>query len=690
MRFFESVHSRSRSFHISLAAANLVIGTRKVKDLKGKRVNFKFARARPVKLMRAGRFRPMVKILHRKNLLLFAALMFLCAFAPSQLAIAANNGEDESGERESIAPPVAPRPGTITGIVRDNQGRPLAGAIISLLRDAGEELVRQTRSGGDGSFAVRIAPGRYILRVVAEGFTTAAFSNVEVGSSAELVYRFDLIPAGQGRTAPEQTRNRNDSRFTLRSAHRRRSIFQANEHDPDLQIALERIEQEANETEISEIIAAAGQEDAGRNTQASGRAHGLVETYYAASSGMFAPPHAGVNFAFIVPARRNLNLVFAGQTGTAGAPQRFEASARARFGERHRLNVGVAGARLSVQREMNADLSTRENNAIQPSGENLLPRHLGQISARVAEEMTLPRGVVVVLGFDYARFLGAGNEHAFVPRFGVQFDADARTRLRANYASAAGIEETRTENVGGIENGAISFSEPSNQPIVFEGERAAMERSRRFEFGIERVLDERSSIEATVFFDTTDGRGVGLMSLPLSAFANYTGLTNIVEQQGAARGLRVVYARRLTSAIKASAGYSFGRGQRLAPSIDLTNSSLELQPDDIFQNGFFQTAAAQVDADVREGTRVRAVLRFSSRATVFAIDPFAGRLAVYDPSLSLLITQELPTFGLPVRAEAIIDARNLFDTGASAEDDDSVLIVGNTRRSVRGGIAVRF
>ena len=37
-----------------------------------------------------------------------------------------------------------------------------------------------------------------------------------------------------------------------------------------------------------------------------------------------------------------------------------------------------------------------------------------------------------------------------------------------------------------------------------------MNKSSRFEFGIERVLDNRSSIEANVFFDTTVGRGVGL------------------------------------------------------------------------------------------------------------------------------------------------------------------------------------
>ena len=42
---------------------------------------------------------------------------------------------------------------------------------------------------------------------------------------------------------------------------------------------------------------------------------------------------------------------------------------------------------------------------------------------------------------------------------------------------------------------------------------------------------------------------------------------------------------------------------------------------------FLQSAALQVGADFDSGTNIRTVLRFSPNATVFAIDPFAGRLA---------------------------------------------------------------
>jgi hypothetical protein len=110
----------------------------------------------------------------------------------------------------------------------------------------------------------------------------------------------------------------------------------------------------------------------------------------------------------------------------------------------------------------------------------------------------------------------------------------------------------------------------------------------------------------------------------------------------------------------------------------------------LFSNGFFQTAAVQLAGDWSTGTHIQTVFRFSPQATVFAIDPFAGRLAVYDPSLSIQVTQDLPTFGLPVRAQAVIDARNLLDLQPRAANGDNVIEVGTNARSVRGGISVRF
>ena len=156
----------------------------------------------------------------RASLTLLVLAAMTAVSAPHALA---------GGGRNSLA--------TITGTVRDSRGNAVAGAVISLLREGANEVVKQTRSTADGSFATRVAPGRYNLRAVASGFNDALFTAVQVYPSDELIYRFNLEPAGQGRTAPERRRDRNDPRYRLRGAQARRSIFQMQEGE-DNQVAL--------------------------------------------------------------------------------------------------------------------------------------------------------------------------------------------------------------------------------------------------------------------------------------------------------------------------------------------------------------------------------------------------------------------------------------------------------------------
>ena len=551
---------------------------------------------------------------------------------------------------------------TITGTVRDNRGLPLGGAVIQLLRDGANQLVKQTYTAANGSFALKIPAGRYSLKAIAQGFSEVVFSSVQVNPSAEIAYRFNLEPASSAKTLVNQRNDKDNVKWTLRSVQSQRSIFQAKEGVDATVAAVENSEQAAKET--AEATEGLRTDDKGRV-----RTQGVVETYFASSESAFAPGYEGVNFAVAMPASERIDLIFAGQSGVGeGAPQRFEATARVRLDDRHRLNLSGGAARLFAV----LDGKPTEKHA------------LSQMSVRAVDEWIVRDGVVVVMGLDYSRFLGAGSAASLSPRLGIQFDANARTRVKAAYAP--GGNETEQQSVASFEDGDVVFKRAANQPVAFVGGRAVMGRSRRLEFGVERELDNRSRMEATAFLDMTSGRGVGLMAMPLSAFSGDTAaaIINISNQEGSARGLRLVYSRRLNHVWSAAAGYSFGRGQKLSPN-GFTN------PADLFNNGFFQTAAFQFAGDWSStGTHVQTVFRFSPQATVFAIDPFAGRLAVYDPSLSVQISQDLPRFGLPVRAQAIIDARNLLDFQSRINNGERIFEVGPNGRSLRGGILVRF
>jgi len=556
---------------------------------------------------------------------------------------------------------------TITGTVKDDKGNPLVGAVVSLLREGAKQVVKEARTDDKGNFIAKVLPGRYGIRAIAAGFSEVVFSSVDVKASQELVYKFNLEPVGYGKTLPERRRDKDDVKWVLRSNQKSRSIFQVDgEEDPTI-AAVNQAEAAAKADEESTMeTAPVGQADSG--TQDSKiRPRGVVETYFASNA---YGSYKGLNFAVATPVSENVELIFSGQTGLGDAPERAEATTRIRLGDRHRIGVTAAGLRFETPVWTS---SINDQDALR-----------GQVSLRAIDEWIVRDGIVIVMGLDYSRFLGAGGAHAFTPRFGVQYDVNARTRVKAAFAS--GGDEDGIQSVATFEGEQVVFRDNAVRPVAFIDGEAVLERSHRLEFGIERVLDNNSNVEATAFFDTTSGRGVGLLSMPATAFSGSAAgdeFLHVANQQGSSRGMRVVYTRRLNRVWTASAGYAFGRGQRLSASGFST-------PAELFESGLFQTAALQLGAGFDSGTQIRTVLRFSPEATVFAIDPFAGRLGVYDPSLSIQVTQLLPTFGLPVRAEAILDARNLLDAQTTSENGDVLTFVGTNRRSVRGGISVRF
>ncbi|HEX6716667.1 MAG TPA: carboxypeptidase-like regulatory domain-containing protein [Pyrinomonadaceae bacterium] len=551
---------------------------------------------------------------------------------------------------------------TISGTVRDTRGNPLVGAVVSLMRE-GVKTVKEARTDRQGNFIAKVLPGRYGIKAIANGFSEVVFAEVDIKAQQELVYRFNLEPVGSGNTLPERRRDRDDVKWTLRSAQTRRSVFQVQEgEDQSIKAATE------NDAQVAEAapMESAPETPAQPTSDSRSKTHGVLESYFANNA--YGSSYAGFNFAIATPISDHVELIFAGQTGVGDAPQRFEASSRVRAGHNHRVGVSAAGARFATPVWTNK-LNDRAD------------LH-GQVSLRAVDEWIVRDGIVIVMGLDYSRFIGAGGAHALTPRFGVQYDANARTRVKAAFAS--GGEEDGIQSVARFEDEQVVFRSQAERPVAFIDGQAVLERSHRLEFGVERVLDNTSNVEATAFFDTTTGRGVGLLSGPTSAFSGRAGQTfiDVANQQGSSRGIRVVYTKRLNRVWTASAGYAFGRGQQVRSNFST--------PADLFESGMFQTVGFQFGGVFRTGTQVRTVLRFSPQATVFAIDPFAGRLGVYDPTLSIQVTQELPNFGLPLRAEAILDARNLLDAQTTTDNGDILTFVGNNGRSVRGGISVRF
>ncbi len=544
--------------------------------------------------------------------------------------------------------------GIIKGTVRDEAGSPIANAYVSVFRVGTSRLLKKVRSAANGSFLAKVLPGTYTILAVAQGFNPITLSEVEINRSSELNYRFNLERAGSGNTLPEKLPDRNSTKWRIRAAAINSSIYQNREGDTPIEESDENTAAvEAQTEESNEVIDK--EEKSNRKSQT------VIETFAANVNG---ETFTGVNFATLLPVGENTEIVLAGQTAVSpNAPQRFEANLKFRPNDRHQVRLNTAIANLGK-----VEIENQQ-------------KPLGQFSVQALDEWKIKNGVVLVFGFDYSRFLGAGSDFSLSPRIGLQFDVNSKTRLRTSYTTQT--EEKNWSQAIELENAQVIFREPvAVQDFVVENDKPQMNKSSRFEFGIERILDSRSSVEANVFFDVTSGRGVGLINLPIG-FLGSEADKFVANQQGQAQGLRLVYSRRLNGVFSMSAGYAFGNGQKLSAQA-ISN------PANVFENGYFQTFLGQFEADLRTGTQVKTVFRLSPQATVFSIDPFQGRMTIYDPGLSVVVTQSLPTLGLPIRAEAIIDARNLLDYQTSVNGEEGSLKLSSQRRILRGGILVRF
>ncbi|QQS40733.1 MAG: carboxypeptidase regulatory-like domain-containing protein [Acidobacteriota bacterium] len=574
------------------------------------------------------------------------ALVWAFGFAAALPASAKTETETEAG-----AP--AARLGVIKGVVRDKAGNPISNATVAVFRSGTSRLLKQVTATKSGKFIAKIIPGTYTILAVAQGFNPVTLEKVKVNGESELVYGFNLEKAGSGNTLPEKRNDRLSARTAIRAAQR--SIYQVKEGEVP-----------SADTDDGPVVSApfGGSVDqtvaAFREDEGSGRkGQSIVETFYASGK---AGSFAGVNFATLQPVGKDAEFVISGQTGYGpAAPQRFETAFSFKAGDDHRVRLKGSLSKLG-----DVVSGKREET-------------LGQVSFQALDQWNVREGVILVLGIDYSRFVGAGDDFSVSPRIGFLYDVDSKTRFKASYTTVN--EERSWQRVIELESSQVLFREPvAVQDIPLQNSRPLMNKSSRLEFGVERVLDNRSSVEANVFFDSVVGRGLGFETYSEGgqAFNNF-----VAQQSGSALGMRVVYNRRLNGIFSTAAGYAYGTGQRLS-------EEAISDPASVLRNDVFQTVFGQFTADIRSGTSVRTIFRLSPRATVFAIDPFEGRLAIYDPSLSVMVTQELPSWGLPIDAEAVLDARNLFDRHAGVSGDEGTLQLNLQRRMLRGGILVRF
>src|SRR5579863_2455456 len=81
-----------------------------------------------------------------------------------------------------VAPVFAQVTGTVRGVCKDMDGKPIAGAVVEWTKtDTGTKFVMKTNNKGE-YFSLGITPGTYLVRLIVDGKEMYHFGNVPVGT----------------------------------------------------------------------------------------------------------------------------------------------------------------------------------------------------------------------------------------------------------------------------------------------------------------------------------------------------------------------------------------------------------------------------------------------------------------------------------------------------------------------------
>jgi hypothetical protein len=591
--------------------------------------------------------------------------------------------------------------GAITGVVSDDRGGPLPGAMVSVLG----ATMAMTVTDVQGRFLLdRLPAGDYTLRAHLPGFTASRREHVRIGSVASTPYRLELrrldgpvatagrtpdplparpiIAAGFGlpgvepattADAGEGDHPHSDAAWRLR--HLTRSILKDSASTPVL------TDDDDADVHAESIFGRTKPSSASVATSLfadlpfSGEVNLLT-------TGVFAP--GGLFDGYGLP--RGVAYLAIGAPTPAG-----DWAVRAAMSEGDLSSWIVAGSFVSKRGpvhsyDLGLSYSTQEYQGGNPAALAAVTdgsRNVGEIYA--LDRWTVGPGVSFEYGGRYARYDYLQRPGLFSPRAGFTLEPVKGTRVTAILAQrmvAPGAEEFLSPGVAG----AWLPPERTFSPLV--GRDLRVQRARYLDVLFEHEFNKTYAVGVRRFFQGVDNQlmtlfGVQLPSGPRSVGHYYVASAGAVDAQGWGIRLSVPTTKRLGGSIdysRTSTRWN-SRGD-LGSLASGPSQSVRRELDSIHD------ITTSFHTDIPEtATRVFVLYKINSAymrgTTNFADAGFDGRFDVQ-------VNQALP-FGLGgTKWEVLVGVRNLFrDPNDVTSVYDELLVVRPPKRVV-GGFLVRF
>jgi len=197
------------------------------------------------------------------------------------------------------------------------------------------------------------------------------------------------------------------------------------------------------------------------------------------------------------------------------------------------------------------------------------------------------------------------------------------------------------------------------------------------EIGATHILSEFLRVSAAAFRDEA-----GTQAFLVDAENGRRAIMMFDGDAATTTGVRM-HADRSFRGFEAGVGYTYASARGFDQDVV---SPEELRRDAVRRNFHVVTARVKTDIDLTQ-TAVTAVYRWNSGFSLAAVDPYQRFAEYNDPTLSITIAQDLPSWKIfPGRFQAVVDARNLFEPSFGSRRT----IHAQYPRLLKGGIHIKF
>jgi len=592
--------------------------------------------------------------------------------------------------------------GTIQGLVSDDRGGPLAGALVSALGATPAMATTDAR----GRFVIQpLAAGDYVLRVHLAGFMSSRRDGVRVGPASVEVPKIQMrrldeaaaalparpiltagvrLPSGENPTAGAD----NHSETAWRLRHIKRSVLK---QDGDV-VSIAEAARGASDAQpvppgTPNIFGRAFDNAAGIANMAasfftatpfSGEVNFLTTSALGAGPLLFSDfvPRGVAYMSIGAPAASGRWDVRASMSQSDVSAWVLAGSFTSHVATTHDYGFGVS---YSTQQYQNANVRPV---ALAPLAHET--RNVGEIYGR--DRWTVSPTFALEYGARYAHYDYLRNRSLLSPRVGFTLTPFTNTRVIAHVAQrmrAPGAEEFLPAATVG------PWLPPERTFTPLDGENFRVERARFFDVGVEHEFDGAYVLGVRRFQQRVDNQMVTLFGLPVNGGPKSPG-HYAVATAGAldAEGWAVRLSSAPSQRVRGSVDYSVSRAQwvsrgDMAAIAVWAPAAIRPRNEDVHD----LTTSFETDLPYT-ATRVFLLYKVNN-AFARGADPAHAAL---DYRFDVQVNQALPfmPFSSAARWEVLVGLRNLFrDPHESGSIYDELLVVRPPKRVI-GGVLIRF